>query len=91
MAEFSSARLRDGRNTRTVESLKSDAPDAQGQTVFLNCGRRALKISVAKVEGHKEDASVSEVLEKRLILPNIAVADGEGLFHQAAHAGRFLL
>ena len=54
--------LKDGTTKCTVESLMSDSPDAQGESIFLNCGKRSLKISVAKVEGYKEDASVSEVL-----------------------------
>jgi hypothetical protein len=54
--------MKEGASKCTVESLMSDAPDATGETVFLNCGKRSLKISVAKVEGYKEDASVSEVL-----------------------------
>jgi hypothetical protein len=55
--------VKGGRSTCVVQSLLSDAPDAQGETVFVNCGKRTLKISVAKVEGYKEDASVSETLE----------------------------
>jgi len=54
--------IKDGASKCTVESLMSDAPDAQGETVFLNCGKRSLKVSVAKVAGYKEDVSVSEAL-----------------------------
>lgn len=54
--------IKDGASKCTVESLMSDAPDAQGETIFLNCGKRSLKVSVAKVAGYKEDVSVSEVL-----------------------------
>jgi len=53
-----------GNSSCVVQSMKSDAPDAEGETVFVNCGKRSLKISVAKVEGYKEDASVSETLEQ---------------------------
>jgi hypothetical protein len=56
--------VRSGRSTCVVEDDVSDTPDAQGETVFLNCGKRSIKISVAKVEGYKEDASVSELLEQ---------------------------
>lgn len=55
--------VKSGQSTCVVQSLLSDAPDAQGETVFVNCGKRSLKISVAKIEGYKEDASVSETLE----------------------------
>jgi len=55
--------VKSGHSTCVVQALLSDAPDAQGETVFVNCGKRSLKISVAKVEGYKEDASVSETLE----------------------------
>lgn len=55
--------VKDGKSTCVVQTLLSDSLDAQGETVFLTCGRRTLKISVAKVEGYKEDASVSETLE----------------------------
>jgi hypothetical protein len=56
--------VRDGQSTCVVQSMRSDAPDAEGETVFVNCGKRSLKISVAKVEGYKEDASISEMLEQ---------------------------
>ncbi len=56
--------VKNGQGTCVVESLVSDAPDAKGESIFLNCGKRSLKISVAKVEGYKEDASVSETLEQ---------------------------
>ncbi len=56
--------VRSGVSTCRVEDQISDAPDAQGETVYLNCGKRSIKISVAKVEGYREDASVSEVLEQ---------------------------
>jgi hypothetical protein len=56
--------VKNGQSTCVVQSLMSDAPDAQGETVFVNCGKRSLKISVAKIEGYKEDASVSETLEQ---------------------------
>lgn len=56
--------VKNGQSACVVQSLLSDAPDAQGETVFVNCGKRTLKISVAKVEGYKEDASVSEMLEQ---------------------------
>lgn len=54
--------VRSGKSTCVVEDQVSDAPDAQGETVYLNCGKRSIKISVAKVDGYKEDASVSEML-----------------------------
>lgn len=54
--------VRSGKSMCEVEDEVSDTPDAQGETVFLNCGKRSIKISVAKVGGYKEDASVSEVL-----------------------------
>lgn len=56
--------VKSGKSTCVVEDQISDAPDAQGETVYLNCGKRSIKISVAKVEGYKEDASVSELLEQ---------------------------
>jgi hypothetical protein len=56
--------VRNGQSACMVQSLSSDAPDAQGETVFINCGKRTLKISVAKVRGYKEDASVSRTLEQ---------------------------
>lgn len=56
--------VRNGQSSCVVQSLMSDAPDAAGETVFVNCGKRSLKISVAKVQGYKEDASVSETLEQ---------------------------
>lgn len=56
--------VKSGKSTCVVEDQVSDAPDAQGETVYLNCGKRSIKISVAKVEGYKEDASVSELLEQ---------------------------
>jgi hypothetical protein len=56
--------VRSGKSTCVVEDNISDAPDAQGETVYLNCGKRSIKISVAKIEGYKEDASVSELLEQ---------------------------
>ena len=56
--------VKNGQSTCVVQSLLSDEPDAQGETIFVNCGKRSLKISVAKVEGYKEDASVSETLEQ---------------------------
>jgi hypothetical protein len=56
--------VKSGTSTCVVQDQVSDAPDAQGETVFLNCGKRSIKISVAKVEGYKEDASVSELLEQ---------------------------
>jgi len=56
--------VRSGKSTCVVEDQVSDAPDAQGETIYLNCGKRSIKISVAKVEGYKEDASVSELLEQ---------------------------
>ena len=55
--------VKSGQSTCEIQALLSDAPDAQGETVFVNCGKRSLKISVAKIEGYKEDASVSETLE----------------------------
>ena len=55
--------VKTGKSTCVVQTLLSDSLEAQGETVFLTCGRRTLKISVAKVEGYKEDASVSETLE----------------------------
>ena len=56
--------VRDGQSTCVVQTMRSDAPDAEGETVFVNCGKRSLKISVTKIEGYKEDASVSEMLEQ---------------------------
>ena len=56
--------VRSGKSTCVVEDDVSDTPDAQGETIFLNCGKRSIKISVAKVEGYKEDTSVSELLEQ---------------------------
>jgi hypothetical protein len=55
--------VKGGKSTCVVQTLLSDSLDAQGETVFLTCGKRTLKISVAKVQGYKEDASVSESLE----------------------------
>jgi len=55
--------VKNGKSTCIVQTQLSDSLDAQGETVFVSCGRRMLKISVAKVEGYKEDASVSETLE----------------------------
>ncbi len=55
--------VKTGKSTCVVQTLLSDSLDAQGETVFLTCGKRTVKISVAKVEGYKEDASVSETLE----------------------------
>lgn len=54
--------VRSGKSTCQVEDQISDTPDAEGETVYLNCGNRSIKISVAKVQGYKEDTSVSEVL-----------------------------
>ena len=56
--------VKSGTSTCVVQDQISDAPDAQGETVYLNCGKRSIKISVAKVEGYQEDASVSELLEQ---------------------------
>ena len=56
--------VKSGKSTCMVEDQISDAPDAQGETIYLNCGKRSIKISVAKVEGYKEDTSVSELLEQ---------------------------
>jgi hypothetical protein len=56
--------VRSGNTTCRVEDQISDAPDAQGESVVLSCGKRSIKISVAKVEGYREDASVSELLEQ---------------------------
>ncbi len=56
--------VKSGKSTCMVEDQVSDAPDAQGETIFLNCGKRSIKISVAKVAGYREDASVSELLEQ---------------------------
>jgi len=56
--------VRSGTSTCKVEDQISDAPDAQGESVLLSCGKRSIKISVAKVEGYREDASVSELLEQ---------------------------
>jgi len=56
--------VKSGTSTCKVEDQISDVPDAQGETVYLNCGKRSIKISVAKVEGYREDASVSELLEQ---------------------------
>ena len=56
--------VRSGKSTCVVEDDVSDTPDAQGETIYLNCGKRSIKISVAKVEGYKEDTSVSELLEQ---------------------------
>ena len=56
--------VKSGKSTCIVEDQVSDAPDASGETVYLNCGKRSIKISVVKVEGYKEDASVSELLEQ---------------------------
>jgi hypothetical protein len=55
--------VKDGHSTCVVQSVVSDAPDAQAETIFLNCGKRSLKISVAKIDGYKEDASISEILD----------------------------
>ena len=55
--------VKTGKSTCVVQTLLSDSLDAQGESVFVTCGKRTLKISVAKVEGYKEDASVSETLE----------------------------
>ena len=55
--------VKTGKSSCIVQTQLSDSLDAQGETVFVSCGRRMLKISVAKVEGYKEDASVSESLE----------------------------
>ena len=54
--------VRSGKSTCHVEDQVSDSPDASGETILLNCGNRSIKISVAKVEGYKEDTSVSELL-----------------------------
>ncbi len=56
--------VKSGKSTCVVEDEISDAAGAQGETVYLNCGKRSIKISVAKVEGYKEDTSVSELLEQ---------------------------
>jgi hypothetical protein len=56
--------VKSGTSTCKVEDQISDVPDAQGETVYLNCGKRSIKISVAKVAGYREDASVSELLEQ---------------------------
>ena len=56
--------VKSGKSTCVVEDDVSDTPDASGETVYLNCGKRSIKISVAKVEGYKEDTSVSELLEQ---------------------------
>jgi len=55
--------VKNGKSACIVQTQLSDSLDAQGETVFVSCGRRTLKISVAKVESYKEDASVSETLE----------------------------
>lgn len=54
--------VKSGKSTCVVEDEISDTADAQGETVYLNCGKRSIKISVAKVQGYKEDASISEIL-----------------------------
>lgn len=56
--------VKSGKSTCVVEDEISDAAEAQGETVYLTCGKRSIKISVAKVDGYKEDTSVSELLEQ---------------------------
>ena len=56
--------VKSGKSTCIVEDEISDAADAHGETVYLTCGKRSIKISVAKVQGYKEDTSVSELLEQ---------------------------
>src|SRR5581483_4203605 len=56
--------VKNGQSTCVVEDEISDAAGAQGESVYLNCGKRSIKISVAKVDGYKEDTSVSELLEQ---------------------------
>jgi hypothetical protein len=56
--------VKSGKSTCIVEDEISDAGDAHGETVYLTCGKRSIKISVAKVQGYQEDTSVSELLEQ---------------------------